>query len=145
MIHNNFCGWRKGWNISKKKNLTLMAPALPNPRVVPHISADHFAEHVAFIWHLFAMYLTFLLLIFLLFFCPYRYFAEGVAFFRRLFTFLIFHIFARYKQSLKVSRNNPRLSNIQCIVYLWLSSLGCPKKTKSLNFVTQLTPVVFIG
>ena len=32
---------------------TLMAPALPNPRVVPHISADHFAEHVAFIWHLF--------------------------------------------------------------------------------------------
>ena len=40
---------------------TLMAPALPNPRVVPHISADHFAEHVAFIWH-------FLLLIFLLFF-----------------------------------------------------------------------------
>ena len=25
------------------------------------------------------------------------------------------------------------------------SALGCPKKTKSLNFVTQLTPVVFIG
>ena len=25
------------------------------------------------------------------------------------------------------------------------SSLGCPKKTKSPNFVSQITPVVFIG
>ena len=62
--------------------LTLMAPALPNPRVVPHISADHFAEHVAFIWHLFVCHVfdfflndichvfnfLLLLLIFLLFF-----------------------------------------------------------------------------
>ena len=35
--------------------------------------------------------------------------------------------------------------NLWSINIKWSYTLGCPKKTKSLNFVTQLTPVVFIG
>ena len=102
--------------------LTLMAPALPNPRVVPHISADHFAEHVAFIWHLFAMYLTFLLLIFLLFFVHIAISMRGLHLLNVCLIFLTHFIFllsylnfvpSMVKQSLEVSRNNPWVINIQ--------------------------------
>ena len=69
-----------------------MAPALPNPRVVPHISADHFAEHVAFICHVFNFFVVDIFAVF----CPYRHFDEGVASIKRLFDFFdTFHIFAK--------------------------------------------------
>ena len=81
----------------------------------------HFAEPVAFIWLWFAMYLTFLLLIFLLFFSisPFRslrgwHLLDVCLLFWHLFDiFDTFHIFAKYKQSLKVSKKNPWVINIQ--------------------------------
>ena len=165
-MYNNFCGWRKGWNISKKKNLTLISyiselmfvlpwwrrpcPTLGWSPIYPLtislsmlqlfdicvtciklFGVDIFCCFLSippFRWAC-CIYLTMICHVFNFFvvdisavffsISPFRslrgwHLLDVCLLFWHLFDiFDTFHIFAKYKQSLKVSKKNPWVINIQ--------------------------------